>query len=150
MRRWPARQPTRIVLALLALAASTLPADPAHAGGPPTPGLEDTEWKLTRLGDRAVAVTTPAAQPYLVLKSTGEEVSGFGGCNRFMGKYRVEGETLDLGRIAVTMMACAEAMDREADFFRALQATRRWKIVDRQLELYDEDGKMLARFEARD
>ncbi len=43
-------------------------------------------------------------------------------------------------------MACADGMALEQEYLAALQATRRWNILAGTLELYDQQGAMLARF----
>lgn len=123
---------------------------PGETCGDPlaTADLVGTYWKLTRIGSRPVVSRPAFGEPNLMLTANGE-VSGFGGCNRFTGPFRRDGLTLDLGRMASTMMACVDGMDQEQEFFRALQETRTWKIFGEHLELYGKDGTMVARFEAR-
>jgi putative lipoprotein len=56
-------------------------------------------------------------------------ISGTGGCNRIMGKARIEGATITLGPLATTRMACSPAvMDQERKFLAALEAVRSWRI----------------------
>jgi putative lipoprotein len=40
-------------------------------------------------------------------------------------------------------------METESSFLAALEHVRSWKISNRELELLDEDGKMLLRFTAQ-
>ena len=48
------------------------------------------------------------------------QVSGKGGCNRYMGPYQRDGDRIALGPLASTMMACPEpAMSVEAGFHAA-------------------------------
>jgi heat shock protein HslJ len=46
-------------------------------------------------------------------------------------------------------MACMQGMETEAAFLAALDKVRRWKTNGQQLELYDADGKLVARFTAQ-
>jgi hypothetical protein len=65
------------------------------------------------------------------------------------GSYRLSGSNLTLGQRASTLMACAEGMDTEKAFLKALARVRTWKIEGQQLELLDGDGHLLAYFEVR-
>ena len=44
--------------------------------------LENTYWKLIQLGDKPVTVASKQKEPYFVLNSETQRVSGLGGCNR--------------------------------------------------------------------
>jgi len=112
--------------------------------------LENTYWKLTRLGGKPVSVAAKQREPHFVLNNKTQRIAGSGGCNRFMGGYELQsGDRLTLGKLAMTFMACPEGMETERDFTAALEQVRSWKILGEHLELYDGAGAFLARFEAR-
>jgi heat shock protein HslJ len=111
--------------------------------------LENTHWKLTQLGDAPVVVPYRQPEPYLILDSSTRRAGGSGGCNRFSGGYELIGERLRLGRMTSTLMACAEGMETERGLWLALGEVRRWRITDRQLDLLDASGNVVARFEDR-
>jgi len=111
--------------------------------------LENTDWRLTRLGEAAVAAASQQREPYFVLSSKSHRVSGSGGCNRFTGSYQLNGDELTFGPIVTTLMACPEGMDTEKAFLKALTETKTWKLTEQKLELFDAHGKLLASFEAR-
>ena len=70
----------------------------SEAGTP----LEGTEWTLVS------GVEAPSdAVPTLTLSDG--SASGFGGCNTFSGDYELDGDSITIGPIASTMMACEEA-----------------------------------------
>jgi putative lipoprotein len=120
------------------------------AGAGPSRGnapLENTTWKVTRLGEKDVAPNENQRAAYIVLESSDHRVSGSGGCNRITGTYTVEKQTIHFGPIASTMMACPKGMDTEKDFMQALDAARKWKVQGDELELYGEGGNLLIRFE---
>ena len=71
---------------LLALGLALLPV--ATAAG--AAELAGSEWRPVRLGATDVAADTKA---FVQFKSGGE-LAGQGGCNRFFGRYRIEGETI--------------------------------------------------------
>ena len=57
--------------------------------------LEDTTWKLTRLGAKPVLVEPQQREPHLVLRSEDGRFAGFDGCNRLMGDYTIDGTAID-------------------------------------------------------
>ena len=62
------------------------------------------------------------------------------GCNRFFGEYDLNGMALKFGPIGATKRACPDLEEGvETEFFKALDATRRWRIVDGTLELLNGD-----------
>jgi copper homeostasis protein (lipoprotein) len=117
---------------------------------PVTAPLETTFWRLTRLGEQAVISQDPAREPGLSFDAAARRVSGSGGCNRVMGAFVQAGiDRLTIGPVAGTMMACPDGMDTERAFLTALDRVRSFNILGSILELYDEAGRLEARFEAR-
>jgi copper homeostasis protein (lipoprotein) len=117
---------------------------------PATAPLETTSWRLTRLGEAAVASTDPKREPGLAFDPPSRHVSGFGGCNRFTGGYALTGvDGIRFGPTAGTMMACADGMETEDAFLKALSRVKTYNVLGTILEMYDEAGALLARFEAR-
>lgn len=110
--------------------------------------LESTRWKLTRLGDKAVTVGAGQREPYFMLNSETGRVTGSGGCNQLSGRYEAEDGSLTFSGMAVTRMACPAGMDVERRFLAALRATNTAEITLKRLELFDENGRLLARLEA--
>lgn len=122
-------------------------AGPAPSGA--TVSLENTYWKLTRLGDAPVAVIPRQREPHFTLNAQSRRVSGSSGCKRMTGSYELSGDRLTFGQMAGTMMACPNGMDTEQAFLGALTRVDKWKVTRQHLELYDAAGKLVARFEAR-
>jgi len=114
-----------------------------------TEPLENTYWKLTRLGAEPVFVYEQQREPSLVFYSENHRVSGSGGCNRLTGTYQLNGEEIHFGPFASTRMACPKGMDTEEAFFVALEHVKTWNVIGQHLEFYDVNGELLARFEAR-
>lgn len=113
-----------------------------------TARLENTYWKLVRLGNAPVTVADTRREPHLRLVPEGMRVQGFGGCNRFFGGYELKGQNLRFNKMGMTRIACIDGMDQEQAFLKALEATVRWNILGEHLELYGSGGELLARFEA--
>jgi heat shock protein HslJ len=118
---------------------------PGHSGGQAS--LENTHWKLTRLGRTQVNDSTQQ-EAYLVLNPQNLQVSGSGGCNRITGSYKLKGQELTFSRMVATMMACMQGMDTEKRFLKALGDVTSWKIIRQTLEVFDDNKTPLAEFEA--
>ena len=76
-------------------------------------------------------------------------VTGHGGCNRFFGAAKMGDDTLELGPLGTTRMACAEnIMEQEHRFLSALEAARLYRLEDESslLLVSDEQGQPLLRF----
>lgn len=120
---------------------------------PPAPvataPLQNTYWKLVRLGNEAVA--PPVGQnreAHLVLHTQDRRLAGSGGCNRLMGSYVLEGGKLSFPSVATTRMACPEAGDTEGRFLKALTQVAGYRLAGQQLVLLDTGGQALAQLEA--
>lgn len=86
------------------------------------------------------------AQTTLVIAQDGA-VHGSGGCNRYSGSAKIDGDKLVFGALASTNMACAEAqMNQEGKFHAALGKVASFRIdqQQRKLSLLDADGKTLV------
>jgi heat shock protein HslJ len=112
-----------------------------------TPSLENTDWKLVRLGEAPIGATP--SEPHLRLDPATSRATGSGGCNQMGGEYTLDGDRLTLGRMVSTMMACAEGMETERAFLDALGRVRGWRLAGEELELLDAAGAVLARLEPR-
>jgi copper homeostasis protein (lipoprotein) len=111
--------------------------------------LENTYWKLTRLGSKPAEIGTGGREVHLMFSGEGLRVQGFSGCNRFTGSYRLEGKRLAFKQMAGTRMACVEGMEQEAAILEAFEATASWQIMGEHLELMDAGGRLLLRFKAK-
>jgi heat shock protein HslJ len=93
-----------------------------YAAGPANP-LEG-EWNVTGYNNGKEAVTSPIAGTTLTATFTADAVSGSSGCNTYNGTYTRDGDTLKIGPLATTRMACDPAiMDQETQFLAALAAS---------------------------
>ena len=74
--------------------------------------------------------------------------SGSGGCNTFSSPYTLEGDKLEMGPIATTMIACEEPiLGVETAYFAALDVVNRAAILDDgELQLWDDTGKTTLGF----
>ncbi|MGH3045095.1 MAG: META domain-containing protein [Gaiellaceae bacterium] len=78
--------------------------------------------------------------------SFGEDgtASGSSGCNQWGGSYTFDGDTVELGEIAMTSMGCPPPADEvERAYMEALQQANRWRLEDEELVLLDDDAELL-------
>lgn len=118
----------------------------ACISAPLAPDFRDRQWTLVSV-DGVASLPSGAATPTIVFDSD-ERVSANTGCNSAGGPYTVDGDRLTIGTLIMTRRACADPAgnDLERAYVRALEGTRRYRIVDAKLELLDEGGNVLARF----
>jgi len=105
--------------------------------------IEGRTWQLASLPGHDLGAL--GAGQYLTARFEAGRVSGFSGCNRFMGSYTVDRDQLVLGQLAGTMMACpGAAMTIESAFQGSLAGTLRYAIVDDRLTLTPVSGAQLV------
>lgn len=123
---------------LLVLAAAVLAG--ACGGDDDGPPLEGTEWALAS----GVDVPGDADPPTLLLEEG--NASGFGGCNTFTGAYELDGDSISIGPLAGTLMACElQKMAVEGAYMPALEAADAWSIDGDELVL-SSGGEETLRF----
>ncbi|MGE5179768.1 MAG: META domain-containing protein [Bacteroidota bacterium] len=108
--------------------------------------LEGARWRPVQIGGRNV--NGSGQEPWIEFDPRSSHIDGSGGCNRITGGYEVTGTSLRIHTLASTMMSCP-SMDTERAFLRALDRTRTYRVMGRELELYDDTGSLLARLEER-
>ncbi len=116
-----------------------------------TAELTNTYWKLLQLGESPVRTPEAQREIHLVLQASSDGshgVAGFGGCNRLMGSYTLDGDRIAFTHMASTSMACEQRMDTEQAFHAALGKAIRWAIRGEQLDLFDAAGTRVALFES--
>lgn len=122
---------SRVVLVsvLLALGAITSACSPRGDGS--SGGIEGTVWTVESIGGVA---TLPVAQPTIAFGTDGT-VSGTSGCNAFSGTFRTDGDAIEIGQLASTMMGCEpERTAQEAAFNAAISDVTTWRL--------GEDGRL--------
>lgn len=148
----PTRRPLpRLALlvgaAIMLLAACARQPGAAAAGGAP---LRGTYWRLVELdGAAPTAGSSVEREPHLVLGADSSDATGSTGCNRFRGRFTLVGETLRLGPLATTRMACLDqALNRqEQAYTRALESADRAVVAGDTLRLHAGE-RVVARFVA--
>lgn len=116
-------------------------------GTEPSMSLEASAWRLTGLPGRNQDELAGLERPVLTRFAAGR-ISGFSGCNNFMGSYTLEDDRVTVGQLAGTLMACPEPANSLDNAFRAAFAgTLRYEITGSQLKLTAASGEILT-FEA--
>jgi heat shock protein HslJ len=108
------------------LASEGIAAPPSDAA-PPAIGLPGTSWSLIDLDGSASF--DPGVAPDLTFADDGT-LSGFAGCNDYNGSFTLDGDSIDIGPLATTRMACgAPGSDVEAAYLPALDAVGTWEVL---------------------
>jgi heat shock protein HslJ len=120
-----------------------------YSAGPggSAPGAETAlvgAWTATGINNGAEAVVSVPEDPALTAVFAADgSVSGFGGCNQYGGPYVAAGDTIGIGPLHQTMMACGDPADTtEQQFLAALTAATVWSLRGGTLELRDDSGAL--------
>jgi heat shock protein HslJ len=99
-------------------------------------------WIATAVNNGSGGVTSvPAGVTGAVSFFADGHLEGFGGCNNFSGSYTVKGDSLTVGPMMSTMMACPDpAGTFETQFLTALQNSTKWSVSAGKLDLRDDTG----------
>jgi XRE family transcriptional regulator, regulator of sulfur utilization len=109
--------------------------------------LVGPNWVVVELGGTPVPLTPAERQPTLQFVAGGH-VTGSDGCNRLRATYRLRGDKLTFGPLAVTRMACPGLEPLTARFEAALKRATRWRLASDRLQLFGTDDVLLVAFEA--
>lgn len=133
---------------ILFAAAAALVALTACNGARKTVALEGTQWKLEQMeGIPAEAITREADFFTLTFNAADTMVNGRTNCNRFFGRYALNGNELEFDNMGMTRMACPE-MEYENAFVEMLNGVDGYAIEGETLTLLG-NGKALATFKAQ-
>ncbi len=109
--------------------------------------LVDNSWHLKTLAGKPIELEEDQKAPYFSLKSKGNRMDGFAGCNRISGTYLVRGELFYFNKMIERRMACTQGIELEFAFLSVLRHTERYQVKGEILELRDREGKPLATFQ---
>ncbi len=132
----------RLVLVISSLKEAKVAAQPAPAQAARLT-LAGSEWLLEDLGGSGVIDNVQAT---LAFPEAGKVV-GNGSCNRFFGPAQISADSVKLGPLASSRMACPEAvMNQEKRYLDALQAAERFEWKAPHLLIYCKGSEMPLRF----
>jgi heat shock protein HslJ len=111
--------------------------------------LEGRIWVLSGIA-KDLAIVSTWVDEAITAEFVDGQVTGSGGCNNYFSAYELDENSLTLGPIGSTMMACEEEVSqREIEFFTALEAVAGYKINRSSLTLTDTQGNTLITFQAQ-
>lgn len=114
------------------------------AAHPGSFSLSGSEWLLKDLSGSPVVDNT-----HVTLKfPEAGKIAGNGSCNQFFGSVEIHGDTIKVGPLGSTRMACADeaVMNQESKYLEALQAVERFEWKDPYLLIYCKGFEKPLRF----
>jgi heat shock protein HslJ len=106
--------------------------------------LDGTSWSLAE--GKSMSIPDEVT---MTIAFAAPRVSGSSGCNRFTGTYQEDGESISLGPLAGTRMACADAvMTAERAYLAALAEVASWSATAASLTLSNQARETILRYEA--
>jgi heat shock protein HslJ len=140
--------PALVAVAVLAACGGTDATQASTATSPSALPLEDTSWGLVSyVGSSGSTTQVPDGVTATAIFAEGT-VSGNGGCNRFTGPFQLDGDSLTIGPLASTLMACPEPQGGlEQAYLAALDQTASYRTGDTSLDLLDDSGDVVLTFE---
>ena len=123
-------------IAILALAACQ------RADSAASDPLDGTSWVLM-----AYRKTRPISGTTITATFEDGQVRGSAGCNSYSGSYQISGDTITVGAVAITEMACLEpegVMEQELLFVEFLTDAQTFRLADGQLQTFRPDGEALT------
>ncbi len=131
------------VIAVILLAAG------CAGGGDPLAG---TKWQAQDYYDpnNAVDMSTVLMDTSLTAEFGDDgQLNGSAGCNSYMGSYEVDGDSLSIGPLGLTMMMCDQPtgiMEQEMAFLSALQSADSQARQGEQLHILNDTGQVVVVF----
>ena len=110
------------------------------ASATPTGGLEGTSWTLVEIDGRAPAGESVST---LAFDQAGN-VSGSAGCNTYTAIAATEGNTIAVGPLSTTRMACSGVTGLQETAFLTAMGEVQSFAIDSQGRLVLEDGVVLV------
>ena len=117
-----------VLAVMLAGCASATPSASPSPSATASGTLQGVTWMAMSIGGTD---TLADHRPTMLFDSAGR-VQGTGSCNSYGGPYRVDGDTIEIGDLASTMMLCQDQgiSTQETAFLAALRGAQTWQIDD--------------------
>jgi heat shock protein HslJ len=128
--------------------ATAVPASASASAAAGPINLDGTSWRMSDyLSPDGALYTVPGAVMPLAEFKDGM-MTGNAGCNTFSATYAIQGDSITLGPVVSTKMACAEPMQTvENAYLAALAVIDKVAILDNgKLQLWDSQGKTTLAF----
>lgn len=106
--------------------------------------LEGTEWRLVEYGPADAPVASRPEPPITLTFEEDGRIGGSGGCNSYGGTYQLDGQSLTMGQIQSTLMACADAAvtQQESAYLAALGSATTLQLDGDELTMAYEGGQL--------
>jgi len=110
-------------------------------------GLEGPTWVVQEMSvDGTMTEPIPETPPYAVFEDG--TVAGSSGCNNYNGAYETDGDSMTIGPLASTLMACtSELLGQETFYFGLLAQVDSYEVNGDELALSSGDT-VLLRYES--
>lgn len=105
------------------------------------PMLVEKMWAVTAINGSELQYPNQGDVAYIVFGKK-MNVTGFGGCNNFSGKYQVSGDSILIKDVGATRKTCLEQRIEDA-FFKALDGVVSFKASKNNLKLYDQRKRVI-------
>lgn len=110
--------------------------------------LVQRTWTATQLGNSMLPTAANRQNlPYLNFDAATQTVTGSDSCNRLSGSYVAGRDTLQLGQLATTRMACLNNNNLDQKLHEALNKVTHYQVYGKTLKLLDRHGNLLIQFE---
>lgn len=116
----------------------------AGCGGRPRALLAGVEWVVEDVAGKGIIDASRMTLNF----ATDGQLSGRASCNRYHAHYKLSGETLEMGPVATTRMACAPALNnQEHRFVQVLRDVRGFDVdATGKLILYTPAGQTIEAY----
>lgn len=110
--------------------------------------LVQRTWTATQLGNSMLKTEANRQNlPYLNFDAATQTVTGSDSCNRLSGSYVAGRDTLQLGQLTTTRMACLNNNNLDQKLHEALNKVTHYQVYGKTLKLLDRHGNLLIQFE---
>ena len=113
--------------------------------------LLSKKWILKKLKGLNTLPEIEARDPHIIFDTEEQRIHGFAGCNSFFGKYQIKPDNkISFDNIASTKMFCANTMEMETAFLKALKDCKEFSVTNNILQFQNAEGQTILVFEYLD
>lgn len=108
-------------------------------------------WELNYINETSgttIGDGFPNKKPTLVLESISKKLTGNSGCNQMFGSFTTQQNSISFSGLGATKMYCEGV--KENEYFRTLESTKTYKIVDGKLNFYNEKDELILSYSKKD